>query len=62
MANTSISKFATADRRNWGFWDGKADAAKGRRPVWCKFGDMLKAHPDKAYAEGYYAGWCGEGA
>jgi len=54
------SKFSPAERRNWGFWDGKADAAKGRYPQWCKYGaDMRKAHFDKSYAAGYYAGWYG---
>lgn len=53
--------FTPAERRNWGYWDGKADGAKGRWPAWCKIGaDMAKAHFDKSYAAGYKAGWYGD--
>lgn len=53
------SIFSPAIRRNWGYWDGIN--AKGRYPCWAKSHIHRQKHPsDKAYGEGFWAGWYGE--
>ncbi|HEX6957579.1 MAG TPA: hypothetical protein VF194_06285 [Ferrovibrio sp.] len=56
-------KFSPADRRNWGYWDGRADAERGRMPPWNRpTADGADCpHPfDRVYGEAYWAGWRGE--
>lgn len=60
MAQTK-DQFSPAIRRNWGYWDGKAAREKGKFPIWARSFNHRQAHPhDKAYGEGFWAGWYGE--
>lgn len=57
----TASKFLPAERRNWGYWDGKAARRRGRYPEWAKPYNYRQAHPfDKSYGAGFWAGWYGE--
>ncbi len=57
----AVSKFSPAERRNWGFWDGVADAERGRWPEWDRSHTYRGRHPfDKPYGEAYWAGRYGE--
>ncbi len=50
-----------AERRNWGYWDGRAAREAGRWPEWCRpSADFRNAHYDKQYGTGFHAGWYGE--
>lgn len=61
MAQTSSSQFSPAERRNWGYWDGKAARERGRFPVWAKSYNHRQAHPfDQQYGKGFWAGWYDE--
>lgn len=62
MARKSlVSKFSPAERRNWGWWDGKAAAERNRWPEWNKSHVYRPAHPfDRPYGEAFWAGWYGE--
>ena len=56
-----MTKFTPAERRNWGYWDGKAAHERGKWPEWCPcHADMRKAHYDKQYGIGFHAGWYDE--
>jgi len=53
--------FSPAERRNWGYWDGKAARERGRYPEWAECFHPRKKHPfDKQYGDGFWAGWYGE--
>ncbi len=56
-------QFSPEIRRNWGFWDGRSDAEKGRTALWMNGRCHIHraAHPlSKPYGEGYWAGYYGE--
>jgi hypothetical protein len=56
------STFTDTERRNWGFWDGRSDKAKGRCAKWARSTTIYRPpHPvSKAYGDGYWAGFDGE--
>lgn len=56
-----LSNVSRDERKNWGFWDGRAAAKRHRWPEWARVGvDFAKAHFDSAYGEGFHAGWYGQ--
>ena len=59
MAQTSTtSQFSPAERRNWGYWDGKAARERGRYPEWAKSYNCCQKHPfDQQYGKGFWLGW-----
>jgi hypothetical protein len=55
------TRFSTAERRNWGYWDGIHARHRGRFPEWNKVSTYRCRHPfDKPYGEGFWSGWYGE--
>jgi hypothetical protein len=62
MARKSTTQKASpAERRNWGYWDGKSARERGRFPDWAKAYVTRQAHPfDKPYGEAFWAGWYDE--
>ena len=59
---TKVStKFSTAERRNWGYWDGKAAQESGRLPEWNHGPSYRCKHPfDQMYGEAFWQGFYGE--
>ena len=57
---TNLPKSSPAERRNWGYWDGRSDRERGKTALWSK-GGTIHAHPyDKPYGEAYWSGFYGE--
>ena len=55
------TKFSAAERRNWGYWDGRTDRERGKRAIWAKPSVYRQKHPfDKPYGEGYWMGYYDE--
>lgn len=55
-------KFSPAERRNWGYWDGKADGKVGKKPAWyvrTANGSDCRHPTDRIYGEAYWDGWYG---
>jgi hypothetical protein len=44
-------QFSDRERFNWGYWDGRHDAERGRMPLWKR-----GAHPWPVYEAGYWYG------
>ncbi len=49
-------KFAPAERRNWGYWDGVSARERGRLPVWSPRNSGGKHPSDKSYAPAFWLG------
>lgn len=59
--SSGMTAFSPAERRNWGYWDGRSARERNRHPEWCKSYHHRPAHPfNKPYGEGFWAGWYGE--
>lgn len=55
------ARFSPAERRNWGYWDGKAAHLMRRYPTWAPARSYEAPHPtDKVYGEAFWKGWRGE--
>ena len=60
LARTAPAKFSAVERRNWGYWDGVADARNGRTAHWNTAG-LNQPHPlDAEYGAAYWAGRTGQ--
>jgi hypothetical protein len=60
MARRSkVPTFPADQRRNWGYWDGRACKANGKLPEWAQaFG---QSHPfDAIYGIAFWAGFRGQ--
>ena len=58
--NAKFRGFSPAERRNWGYWDGRSARERGRLPEWSRAG-TTHGHPfDKPYGEAFWAGWYGQ--
>jgi len=45
------------ERFNWGYWDGRNDQERNKRPEWSKSCRVDLCHPfDSLYGKGYWAG------
>lgn len=53
-------KFSPAERRNWGYWDGRSARERGRLPEWSRAGTVHRHPFDKPYGEAFWKGWYGE--
>lgn len=59
LGRIAPANWSAAERRNWGYWDGRADAASGRTPQWNTAG-LDQPHPlDADYGAAYWAGRAG---
>lgn len=52
--------FSPAERRNWGYWDGRAARERGKLPEWSTRNSAGRHPFDKPYGEAFWLGWYGE--
>ncbi len=61
MSTVAKTRWTPAERRNWGYWDGRAARSRNRYPVWARSHLYRGQHPfDQCYGTAFWAGWYGE--